>query len=227
MYVIIFLVFFVLNLSNTRELSCIERDYCNGTITNDRSMSDGEKIRERNCFCDESCFQYDDCCEDIKHYQIKEPIQATCVDYTYPMRILSELYSQTVMPIWMVTTCLSNYQYTQLEKNCTYSSENDSYISNPPAYIPMTSKQTNLTYRNIYCAQCNNEKIESLIDWPLQIFCNDFTQNSTFNYKDELDIIKLQPKEGQRYTSRLSFPPPPAVVHPCKQHTINSCPRYI
>ncbi len=73
----------------------------------------------------------------------------------------------------------------------------------------------------------NNEKIESLVNWPLHISCNGFTQNSTFNYKGELDIVKLLPKEGQTYTTRLSFPPPPAVVHPCKQHTINSCPRYI
>ncbi len=225
MYVIIFLVFFVLNHTIAIELSCMKRDYCNGTIIDHRGMNDSEIIKERNCFCDKACFQYDDCCEDIKHYQIKQQIRATCVDYMYPFRIRSELYIPTIMPVWMITTCLINYEYTQLEKNCRNYFEEDLFLSNPPVYIPMTSRRTNLTYSNIYCAQCNNEKIDSLINWSFQIVCSGLKQNYLFNYQDGLNMIKLPPQEAEQCINRLSFPSAPAIVYPCKQHTINSCSR--
>ncbi len=225
MYTIIFLLFFLFNHVHAIELSCMERDRCNETLIDHRSMNDSGLIKEKNCFCDKACFQYDDCCEDIKHYQIKQSIKATCIDYMYPFRIRSEFYQPTVMPIWMVTTCLTNYEYTPLEKNCTHPLENDFFLSNPPAYIPMTSRRTNITYRNIYCAQCNNEKIDSLIQWSFQIVCNGLKQNYLFNYKHGLNMIELPPQEAERCINRLTFPLPPAMVYPCKQQTINSCPR--
>ena len=226
MYAIIFFAFCLFNYSYARELSCSDGDSCNGTLTDHRSMNDSILIKDRNCFCDKACFQYDDCCEDVKHHQqIKEQIQATCVDYMYPLRIPWQTYSATVMPVWMISTCLRNYQYTQLEKNCIHPLENDFFLSNPSAYIPMTSRRTNLTYRNIYCAQCNNEKIDSLINWPFQIVCNDLQQNYVFNYTDGLNMTGLPLPEGEPCTNRLSFPSAPAIIHPCKQHTINSCPR--
>jgi hypothetical protein len=188
-------------------------------------MNDSELIRNKNCFCDKACFQYDDCCEDIKHYRIKRPVKATCVDYTYPFRIRSELYQPTVMPIWMVTSCLTNYEYTSLEKNCTHPTETDIFLSNPPAYIPMTSRRTNITYRNIYCAQCNNEKVESLIEWSFQIVCDGLTTNYLFRYKDGLNMIELPPQGASGCINRVTFPSTPARFYPCKQHTINSCPR--
>jgi hypothetical protein len=89
----------------------------------------------------------------------------------------------------------------------------------------MTSRRTNLTYRNIYCAQCNNEKIDSLVDWSFQIVCNGLKENYRYDYKDGLNMMKLPPPEAERCTIRLSFPPAPVIVYPCKQHTINSCPR--
>jgi hypothetical protein len=203
----------------------MERDHCNGTIIDHRSMNDSGLIKRKNCFCDQACFQYDDCCEDIKHYQIKQQIQATCVDYTYPLRIHSELYEPTVMPVWMITTCLSNYQYTQLEKKCIYPFENDLFLSNPSAYIPMTSRQNNVTYRNIYCAQCNNENTDSLINWRLEISCNGLNENYSFNYTYGMNMAELPPNNTDNCINRLSFPSSPAIVHPCKQHTINTCPR--
>ena len=225
MHAIVFLLAFLFNSIHTYGLSCMERDYCNRTIIDHRSMNDSELIKNKNCFCDEACFQYDDCCEDIKRYRTKQRIQATCVDYTYPFRIRSEIYEPTVMPIWMVTSCLTNYEYTSLEENCTHPSKNDTFLSNPPAFIPMTSLQTNITYRNIYCAQCNNENIESLIQWSFQIVCNGLKQNYLFHYKHGLNMIKLPPHEADRCINRLTFPSPPARFYPCKQQTINSCPR--
>ena len=188
-------------------------------------MNDSTLIKNQNCFCDQVCFQYDDCCEDLKDKQIKRSIQATCVDYMYPFRIRSEFYEPTVMPVWMIATCLPNYQYTPLEKNCRSSLTDDYFPSNPPAYIPMTSQRTNLTYRNIFCAQCNNERSEVLINWSFQIVCNGLKQNYIFHYKNGLNMLELPPPEAERCVNRLNFPSPPAIVHPCKKQTINVCPR--
>jgi hypothetical protein len=226
MYAIVFLAFFLLKYPLAFELSCMERDLCHDTLIDYRTMDNSQTIKDRNCFCDQACFQYDDCCEDIKHYQIeKQQNKPTCVDYMYPFRVRSEPYIPTVMPVWMITTCLNNYQYTQLEKNCTKFCKEDLFLSHPPAYIPMTSQRTNLTYRNIYCAQCNNEKIGSLINWSFQIVCSGLKQNYLFDYKDGLNMVKLPPQEAERCTNRLSFPRAPALVYPCKQQTVKSCPR--
>jgi len=210
----------------TNELSCYERDHCNRTIIEYRSMNESDLIKQRNCFCDRACFQYDDCCEDIKQLsRQQQSIRATCVDYMYPFRVRSEIYTQTVMPIWMITTCLSNYRYTQLERNCS-NAFNDSWtFSDPSIYVPMTSKQTNLTYRNIYCALCNNEQTNFLVNWSFQIVCTGLKQNYLFTYEIGMNMLKLPPREAERCINRLSFPPSPAIVYPCKQQTINSCPK--
>lgn len=221
-----FLVFLLTIHTLTGELTCPERDSCNRTVIDHRSMNESILIKNHNCFCDHVCFQYDDCCEDIKTQQIKSVIPATCVDYMYPFRIRSEVYEPTVMPVWMITTCLPNYRYTQLEKKCLSTSMDDSFLSNPPVFIPMTSERTNLTYRNIFCAQCNNEKIEMLINWSFQIICNNLKQNYVFDYKNGLNMLELPPPEAERCINRLSFPfNSGLIIHPCKQHTVNTCPR--
>ncbi|CAF0772159.1 unnamed protein product [Adineta steineri] len=229
MHAIIFLVFFLLNSTIAVELSCLQRDSCNGTLIDQRSMymNDSQIIKDRNCFCDKFCFQYDDCCEDIKDYQIKTPTtsKATCIDYMYPFRKPLQEYEPTVMPVWMITNCSSNYKYTELEQNCTDYNDENLTSTHLSAFIPMTSRKTNLTYRNIYCALCNNEKIHSLIDWSFHFECDDFNQTSTLYYTYGLNIKKLLSEEGDKCTARLRFPPAPAIIHPCKEQTINSCPN--
>jgi hypothetical protein len=63
------------------------------------------------------------------------------------------------------------------------------------------------------------------MNWSFEIVCNGLKQNYIFNYQNGLNIIQLPPEEAERCINRLSFPSPPAIVYPCKQHTINSCPR--
>ena len=212
--------------SDTMELSCSDRDSCRGVLVDHRGMNRSQAIKDRNCFCDRACFQYDDCCEDLKVNRtvstLRPSSQATCVDYMYPFRVRSEPYEPTVMPVWMINSCLSNYQYTPLAKNC--SNDDETFFTHPPSYIPMTSRRTNFTYRNIYCAQCNNEKIEALINWSFQIVCNGLSRNYLFTYEDGLNMIKLLPPEAERCTHRLAYPSPPAVVYPCKQQSVNTCP---
>jgi hypothetical protein len=42
-----------------------------------------------------------------------------------------------------------------------------------------------------------------------------------------MNMIKLPPQEAERCISRLVYPSIPAMVYPCKQQTINSCPKYV
>src|SRR5262249_53548441 len=131
--------FFLLLLSPTTANNlCFERDQCNRKVVDYREVSNSETIKERNCFCDKACFRYDDCCEDIKHFglvnndkqqQQQEQLNYTCVDYMYPFRVRSEPYTPTIMPVWMITNCLSNYEHTQLALNCTKHSEQDMFLS--------------------------------------------------------------------------------------------------
>ncbi|CAF1225550.1 unnamed protein product [Didymodactylos carnosus] len=150
---------FLMILLTVKSDNCTIRDHCLNGI----EIFNSNIISQRNCFCDEICSIYGDCCEDLKatfygNNKIKElEIDHECVDYNYPIRRKQRrFYEMTMHPVWMITGCQKKYYGTKLDKQCQ-SYKKDHFNEQPDAYIPWTSNRTNLTYRNIYCALCNNQ----------------------------------------------------------------------
>ena len=52
---------------------------------------------------------------------------------------------------------------------------NNSQCSNQSLFLPVTDPRSNFTFRNIYCALCNNVTQEEVMLWEPQLFCSENT----------------------------------------------------
>ncbi|GIX66730.1 uncharacterized protein CEXT_454511 [Caerostris extrusa] len=120
-----------------------------------------EKVPERqfsgrNCWCDDTCLLWSNCCFDaefksiLKHGRLKE--NEKCIK------------DDVLDPVYMVDTCGSRYPGDSL---CTSNAtDND----DPLLMIPVTSTATGTTYKNYFCALCNEDVgVEHLEPWNLKI----------------------------------------------------------
>jgi hypothetical protein len=73
--------------------------------------------------------------------------------------------------IWMRTECLPMYVGSQVDIECR-NLNNQTFNDNPILFIPVTSQQTNITYRNYYCAYCNNDRNDNIQFWEYKPFCH-------------------------------------------------------
>lgn len=141
-------------------------DSCNGNNT------------DRACFCSE-CDLYKDCCHDIENFGRKQDLStyyAHCnlrishFDYTHSIA--------TCLTGWMKSGSKSS---KLIRNNCEYpaDSNGDQKVIN---HIPVFSRETNLTYRNIYCAKCNIPALsmETIEFFEYQPRLGDITDNPDF-----------------------------------------------
>lgn len=92
--------------------------------------------------CDENCSIYDQCCSDAK-YRNNNRSSFVCVETFFDGNI------------YMKNACKFAKNDT-ISNLCTDRSINGE--KNTFSVIPVTSKSTNITYKNLFCALCNGEK---------------------------------------------------------------------
>lgn len=115
-----------------------------------------------NCKCDDECTLYNDCCIDYAPTNVTDRPNTTlyelmeCLEVNYTGHVLSPGGNS----VWMVSRCP---QPSELNGKCTDQS----------FFLPVTDSRLNFTFRNIYCAMCNNASMEQLKLWQPQFYCND------------------------------------------------------
>ena len=116
-----------------------------------------------NCKCEDDCTLYNDCCLDYTpnnssthqpNVQFDELLE--CLEVNYTRHILGSGGNS----VWMVSRCP---QPSELNEKCT----------NQSLFLPVTDSHSNLTFRNIYCAMCNNISVEQVELWQPQFHCDD------------------------------------------------------
>ena len=118
--------------------------------------------RQDICKCDNECILYNDCCLDYSPANVtNRPSSALyelmeCLEVNYTRPVLSPGGNS----VWMVSRCT---QPSELSEKCTDQS----------LFLPVTDSHLNFTYRNVYCAMCNNVTMEQLELWQPQFYCND------------------------------------------------------
>ncbi|XP_067951050.1 uncharacterized protein [Watersipora subatra] len=153
------------------------------------------QTHELNCFCDEQCIYYNDCCED-------SPYQATAEtklpDNTFHCKEdvseLKEKYNPSDIPwgIMEVNRCPSGYENDEIRTQC----ESDLSGKLNLESIPVTDLSTGIRYSNWYCAQCHD--IRSVQFWKIDVGCfgaaNDncsYLMSSILSFdKNFLDILR-------------------------------------
>lgn len=156
-----------------------------------------QHYQEHGCFCDDLCLYYNDCCWDYKP-NILSGIKALTTECRSPTKHND--------PVMMIISCPSDYTGSQhIINNCT------KYSPDLISSIPVSGRNKQLVYRNVYCALCNGET--NYIYWNQKLKCPNTTSSK------DLQIDKLN------YTKcSLSLQNPyPNSSHFCHESLFNSC----
>lgn len=225
MQILLLLVLFSLVWTDSK--FCSMRDSCSNSSSSSPSIYNDEIfIQSRNCFCDSSCRQYDDCC-DQSHKTHSHSYQ--CVDFLSPTMINRTLNIHP-LSVWMREKCLLNYQGSPWDLRCR-NVHQETFVDNPSLFIPVTSVHTKITYRNYFCAYCNHEANDQLVFWQLKVFCR--TNGSQFDrivFKD-IEQIDYYIQNLTRNCSKIIRYPyiqgtnePSVFIRPCKKTLPAICP---
>ena len=134
------------------------------------------KNTRRICSCDGSCSLYGDCCHDVQQLNSTSNISSrnlydmlSCVQTSFPDQHGEEKPAYEYNAYFMVTACpqqwVSSHSNQQTAQQILHSCTNSSLS-------PVTDLTTNLTFRNTYCAQCNNINQTQLVHWNASYFCD-------------------------------------------------------
>ena len=208
-------------------VSCDQKDSCE----RDKSSRFGFPLnwKERNCFCDNLCSYYGDCCINAAKYNSDEQKFSSKRQDCVLLRNYGGVYMQT--------KCSETWQDENISKLCKAATpQTNSIRPDPLLSIPVTSAATKFTYANLYCAVCNDDAQET-VSWLPRIECptleNESEKNLTpssllgaLNYRDESWVVSLK-VNGTEKQHRCSIDPfiPETLldVRQCKE-TIASCP---
>lgn len=155
-------------------------DSCNGNNT------------DRTCFCSE-CDFYKDCCNDNEDSSRKQDLSTYYANCN--LRISNYEYTHSI------ATCLTGWMKSgsknskSIRNNCEYPAESKGE-QKVISHIPVFSRETNLTYRNIYCAKCNIPALnmETIAFFKYQPSLGDITDNPNFTriiLENQEPIFKL------------------------------------
>ena len=141
-----FIVFctFLLPLGVAWDLHSCAEPKCNTTLSS--------PLRQVNCKCDNDCALYGDCCLDY----------STANSTLRPSALhgLLECRKVHTSGVLMVSRCPIQ---SELNIPCT----------NRSLFLPVTDPSSNFTFRNIYCALCNNVSRDVVVPWQPHFFCGD------------------------------------------------------
>ena len=171
-------------------------DRCPLASCNDTPAVNSTDGMGRVCNCDDKCILYKDCCYDTKrgtnttnnhnhtYYNLLECEQTT----------FTSSYTKVNKNYYMVSRCPSEWVANQEDR---VRADKVAFNCSSSALLPLTDSLTNFTFRNIYCAQCNNVSMNNLTPWQPHYRCN---VNTTLNarklpprtLKDVSKLCKLQ-----------------------------------
>lgn len=169
-------------------VSCGHKDSC--VSDKGSRLSSPLNWKERNCFCDNLCGQYGDCCINAATYN---PLE---------QRRLHQLQECSVLRnyggVYMLKSCPPSWEgVPQIEELCRAASpESGADRKDPIISLPVTSMISKITYANYYCALCNNDTVE-VHSWLPRVECptlDDLSKRPRLNQSNLLE--ELVYKEG-------------------------------
>ncbi|CAG2212532.1 unnamed protein product [Mytilus edulis] len=141
------------------------------------------------CFCDEKCVFNGTCCPD-KFFSLK--LECTNTSIVSHKTESKDVFEDSFL---MRVTCPEGTDPSS-KANC----ESNKTLSEKIQHMPVTSSETLISYKNKFCAQCNNEsKFEY---WIFNSVCDEFVD---FNFISSLDeILKTAIDKKCKISSNLT-----------------------
>lgn len=124
------------------------------------------------CYCDSQCTLYNDCCFDAPAAKSKR--------FQTNARFSCSSLGRNVN-IYLIDQCARQWWGSAaLQRKC----EDQSGSVDISMAVPVTDMNTNITYRNVYCAECNNVEQRNLLPFHLSIQCHDqlAEMNDTYGF---------------------------------------------
>ncbi|KAK2158721.1 hypothetical protein LSH36_165g08007 [Paralvinella palmiformis] len=169
---------------------------------------------DQNCFCDDLCRMYGDCCKDYKG-SLPDTIPA---HFRLSKRTLS---CHRVIPIdqtaeiYRVEKCPTGYGDAFVREKCEDSHSLDQFLE-----IPVSGLQTGILYKNYYCAVCSGDV--NLSFWNVKWICeNGPSIDNVTNTEQLLDDVWFMGAGNCIY----EFTHPTMTYRRCKSH-LSRCPKY-
>lgn len=145
------------------------------------------------CHCDDDCLRYGDCCLDkaptAEGKEGEEGRERFNCRKTEPMSLVG---------ILMVDSCSPSYAGRTVERMCLQNVTRQDY--HYLLDIAVTSRVTNITYVNYYCALCNDDAHE-MYNWTINIACRPQERQRNFTLAEFLGNATYYP--GLRHWIRV------------------------
>lgn len=143
----------------------------------------------RECRCDDDCHVNNDCCPDIiPHVLESSEVErqydslVECVQTQYFPKPMSEVFIRSYE---MVAKCPPSYTNKDLKERCE--KQFDYFADSSEDFtdiVPVTDNATEVSFKNVYCAVCNNITEDDIIKWGTNVVCTtnppflvDYTEN--------------------------------------------------
>lgn len=164
-------------------------------VEGDRSLKSSRDIF-RLCYCDDDCIRYGDCCLDKAEADWGDGREEGSGRFS--CRKIHYLDSE--LGILMIDNCLPAYQGHPFERMCLQNVTREAYTF--VLDVAVTSRATNITYANYYCALCNDDASD-LHNWTINIICN--TQEILKDFSKVEFMSKATYYPGRREWKRFTY----------------------
>lgn len=178
----------------------IAKDKCGHHECAEQVLNQSYHFYLQGCFCDTRCEVYGDCC--INYNSTDESTsdeygEAKCVSLDKDRSLK------------MVTSCSKEYSIeSEISRNC------DMDTGHPAWGVPVTSVESKIVYKNMFCALCNGEKNYTF--WNIRIECPE---------KIDLSNISKTFKGSMEGCHRKMENLESSYEHKCNTSIISSCPH--
>ena len=116
----------------------------------------------KKCYCDSACNVFMDCCGDFAQecgkYHVKDEYDDV-YSHRFSWRCETKLKVLTnegrESSVWMIARCPGNWPNDTTKIMC-HSPPSTLEVHSYDSFVPVVGSMNQLTYRNKYCAQCNN-----------------------------------------------------------------------
>jgi len=204
--------------------SCGTKDTC-GSVRNSKFRV-SLNWRERNCFCDNLCNQYGDCCIDASSYDAKSQQKAQKRDKCVILRNYGGIYlRKSCSPDWTGSA--------EVRTQCLAADYGEGAPRPDPLLaLPVTSRASDVTYANYFCALCSHDA-DDIEMWVQRVECptlagdENVTQTELGNKLNYVDSTWSVEAEGVRHKCSIDPYMPETVadkVRLCKDGVIDFCP---
>ena len=124
----------------------------------------GEVGSGGNCFCDNQCLFYSDCCADFQTQCFQDYFEARVVSTQFPRQFHHEDF-KCVSNVLAIAVCPD-------KTPCTYNSTDYDDVN---TFVPMYDVTKKVHYVSGYCALCNGA--DDVIPWEVSLKCNKIVQS--------------------------------------------------